>query len=127
LVGEHLARFAVLGDSALDGLEDERRLLVMRYRPRHQIPRVVVEKRRDIHALIAPQLEREDVALPELIGLRTLESPLRFLARRVRFLLLDEPFLVENAEHRRVRDSQSLKPSKHVAEPTRAPVGIGLT
>lgn len=127
LVREHLAWLAILGDSTLDGLEDERRLLVMRDRPRHQIPRVVVEKRRNVHALIPPKLEREDVALPELIRLGTLESPLRFLARCVRLLLLDEALLVQNTEHRRVRDAQSLKPSKYVAEPTSAPVGIGLS
>ena len=33
LIGEHLARLAVLGDATLDSLDDQARLLVMRDRP----------------------------------------------------------------------------------------------
>src|SRR5688572_6111407 len=42
LVGEHLARLAVLRDATLERVDHQARLLVMGHRPRHQISRVVV-------------------------------------------------------------------------------------
>src|SRR5579871_2082403 len=61
LVRQYFARRAVSSNAAVERLEDERRLLVVRHRVRHHEARVVVEKGRHIDALAASQQEREDV------------------------------------------------------------------
>ena len=43
--------------------------------------RVVVHERREVQALVATEQEREDVRLPELVGLGALEAPWRVLTR----------------------------------------------
>lgn len=127
LVRQHLARLPVLGDAALECLDDELRLLVMGHRPRHQVTRVVVEKCRHVDAVIAPELEREDVALPELVRLRAFEAALRLVTRRRRIAFDDQPLFVQDASHRRRRDAQSFESGQYIAESLRSPVGILAT
>lgn len=52
LVGQHLARLAVLGDAALERVDHKARLLVVGHRPRHEVPRVVVHEADEVHALM---------------------------------------------------------------------------
>lgn len=79
LVGQHLARLAVLGDSALERVDDEARLLVVSHRPRHEVARAVIHEADEVHALVTAKLEREDVALPELVGLCAFEAARRLV------------------------------------------------
>src|SRR5689334_10222590 len=126
VVGEHLTRLAVLGDPALEGVHNQARLLVMRERKRHQVPRVVVHERRDVETLIAPQLKREDVALPQLVWFRALESPRwphsLFRRRRCR----DEPSLVQDPAHLGLRYPEPGETLEHVADAPRAPLRVLL-
>lgn len=124
LVGEDLARLAVLRYAALQRLEYQRRLLVMRHRPRHQVPRVIVHERRDVQSLISSQLEREDVALPQLIRLGAFETTRRLLTRRYLLAVLEQPLLVKDPPHRRLGNSKALEARHHIAEPPRSPVRV---
>ena len=126
LVGQHLVRLAVLGDAALERFDHQARLLVMRHRPRHQVARVVVHEADEVHALMATQLEGEEVALPELVWFRTLEAALRLVTRRSRRLLLRQTLFVENPAHRRLRHAQCFEASKDVSNLPRTELGVGL-
>jgi len=74
LIRQDLPRRAVLGDPARQRLQHQHASLVMRHRKTHQIPRVIVQERRHIDALVSPQQEREQVRLPQLVRLGTLEA-----------------------------------------------------
>ena len=126
LIRQHLLRLPVLGNAPLERLDHQTAFLVVRHRPRHEVPRVVVHEADQVHALVAPQLEREDVALPELVGRRPLEAPRWLLARRLDLGLRDQAGLVQDAAHRRLRHAEPLEASEHVPDATRAPRGIGL-
>jgi hypothetical protein len=76
LVGQDLARRAVLRNAPRQRLQHQRRPLVMRQNQRHQVPRVVVHEGRHVQALMPSQQKREDVRLPELVRLRALETML---------------------------------------------------
>jgi hypothetical protein len=45
----------------------------MRHRKAHEITGVIIQERRHIDALVSPQQEREQVRLPQLVRLSTLE------------------------------------------------------
>ncbi len=126
LIGQDLARLAVVRDAALERLDDQAALLVVGHRPRHEVARVVVHEADQVHALMTAQLEREDVALPELVGLRAFEATRWLVTRSLLLLRLDEPCLVQDATHRRLRDAQALEASQHIADATRAPLRVGL-
>jgi hypothetical protein len=126
LVGQDLARLTVLGDATLDGFDDQGRFLVMRHCPRHQIPRVVVEERGHVNALMPAQLEREDVALPHLIRLGAFEATLRLVTRLVGLPCFDQPLLVQNPPHGRLRNAEPFEPGEYVAQSACAPLGIRL-
>ena len=76
LVRQDLARGAVVRDRARERFHHEARALVMRDRQAHEVPAVVVQKRRDVQPLLTAQKKRKQVRLPELVRLRTLEAPL---------------------------------------------------
>ena len=99
LVRQHLARLPVIGNATLKCFDDQARLLVMRHRPRHQVSRVVVHEAHHVHALMPPQLEREDVRLPELIWFRPFEASLRLVTRLDHRALRDQSLFVKNASH----------------------------
>ena len=80
LVRQHFLRRAVLRYPARQRLHHQVRLLVMRERKRHDVPRVVVHEAHEVEPLVLAQQKREDVALPKLIGLRPLEASRRMLA-----------------------------------------------
>lgn len=124
LVGQHLTRFAVLGDAAFERFDDKTGLLVMGHRPRHQIPRVVVHEADEVHALMPTQLEREDVALPKLIRLGALEPALWLVTRHDLFALGDQTCFVQDPPDRRLRHTEAFEAREHVADPPRAPLGV---
>lgn len=74
LVGEDLTRCAVVGDAARQRLQHQCAPLVMRHRQAHQIATVIVEERRHVQPLVPTQEKREQVRLPQLVGLGTLET-----------------------------------------------------
>jgi hypothetical protein len=76
LIRQHLSRSAVLRNPPRQRLQDQRRSLVMRHYQRHKVPRVVVHEGGHVKTLMPAQEKREDVRLPELVRLRSLESVL---------------------------------------------------
>ncbi len=126
LVGEHLARLAVLRDAALERVDDQARLVVVRHRPRHEVARVVVHEADEVDRLMATQLELEDVALPELVRLGAFEATLGFVTRFGRHVFGDEPGLVQDASHGRLGDTEAREALEHVADATRAPRRVRL-
>lgn len=77
LVGQYLPRRPVIGDRARQGFQHQLASLVMRHHQTHQVTGVIVEKRRYVNTLMPAQQEREQVRLPELIGLRPFKAPHR--------------------------------------------------
>jgi len=116
LVGQYLARRAVRRDAATQRLHHQVGLLMVRERPRHEIPRVVVHERRDVEALVSPQEESEDVRLPQLVRLRALEATRTVFACRRRWRVLDEAGLVEDATHLGLRHAEALEALEHVTD-----------
>ena len=125
LVGQDLARRAVLRDPARQRLQHQRRALVMRHHQRHQEARVVVHEGRHVQAVVTAQQKREDVRLPELVRLRPLEAVLgrTRLGHRLRYCL-QQPLFVEDPPHRRLRHAQALEARHHVPDPARALLGM---
>jgi hypothetical protein len=95
LVGEDLPGATVVGDPPRERLQHDGASLVMRHHETHEIAGVVVQERRYVHPLVAAQQKREQVGLPQLIGLRALEAPGHWPGLRLRrFALLGKPFLL---------------------------------
>ena len=80
LVGQDLPRRAVVGNRPRERLQHERAPLVVRHHETHQVPRVIIQERRHVHPLLAPEQEGKEIRLPQLIRLGALEAPLRRLA-----------------------------------------------
>lgn len=124
MIRQHLARLSVLCDATLECLDHQARLLVMRHRPRHEVARVVVHEADQVDALMPAQLEREDVALPELIGLAALEPTRRLVTRLLTGLLAQQSLLVQDAPDRRLRHAQPFEAREHVANPPCSPLRV---
>src|SRR5262245_26675057 len=75
VVRQYFARCPESRHSALESLQHELLALVVRECVAHDEARVVVHEGRHVQSLVASQQEREDVRLPELIGLSALEAP----------------------------------------------------
>ena len=87
---------------------------------------MVVHEADQVEALVLAQEKREDVALPELVGLRSLEAPRRVLTRSAARLLLDETCLAQDGPHLRLAHPEALEAREHVAYPTGAVLGVRL-
>ena len=124
LIGQHLTWLAVVGDAALERVDHQARLLVVCHRPRHQVARVVVHEAGEVHALMASDLEREDVALPELIGLGAFEAARRLLSSFDLVGRTQHPGFVQDASDRRLGDAEAFDAREHVTDPPRAPLGV---
>ena len=74
LVGEDLPRRPVLGNPARERLHHQETSLVMGHRQAHQVARVIVQECRHVHPLVLAQQEREQIRLPQLVGLGALEA-----------------------------------------------------
>ena len=102
LIGEDLARCAIVRDTTGQCFEHQRAPLVMRHRKTHQVARVIIQKRRDVQPLVPAQQKREQVRLPQLVRLGALEA--RRLALHSclgRCAPLKHPFSREHPLHRR--------------------------
>lgn len=76
----------------------------MRHRQAHQVARVIIEECRHVNALMASQQEREQVRLPQLVGLGPLKMLNATLAPHpVRHLLPLDSFLAQYPAHCRGR------------------------
>ena len=126
LVSQDLARLPIFGHASLERLDDQTRFLVMGYCPRHQKPRVVVQERRHVQTLMTAKLEREDVALPQLVRLRPLEPALRLVTRHRRRVFGDEPLLVQDPSHRGLGHPKTLESGQHVAQSSSTPIRVCL-
>jgi hypothetical protein len=126
VVGQHLRRLAIRRDAALQCLHHERRLLVMCERVSDDEPAVVVHEHAGVEPLRAPQPEREDVRLPQLIRCRALEAARPVLARGLRHRRLDESLVVQDPPHLLLGDAHRLEPREHVADAPRPPVPVLL-
>jgi hypothetical protein len=127
LVGQDLARCAIVGDAAGKRLEHQRAPLVVRHHQAHEVARVIIQERRHVDALVAPKEEGEEVRLPELIRLGALEAPLRRLRSwSYGRALLAKPFLLEHAAHRGVGGADAKETPHHVANPAAARLRIRL-
>lgn len=69
LIGQDLPRRPILGDPPRQRLQHQHTPLVMRHRQTHKISGVIIQERRHIDPLVAPQQEREQVRLPQLVRL----------------------------------------------------------
>ncbi len=74
LIGQDLPRCSILGNPARQSLQHQCAALMMRHTQTHQITRVIIQKCRHVHPLVSSQQEREQIRLPQLIRLGTLES-----------------------------------------------------
>ena len=121
LIGEDLARRAMVGNPARQRLEHERAPLVVRHHQAHDIARMIIQERRDINPLVAPKEEGEEVRLPQLIGLRALEAPRRHLGSWLhRRTLLGKPLLFKYPAHRRLGGADAEEAPHHIANPAAA-------
>jgi hypothetical protein len=117
LISEHLARLTVRGDAALQGLDHQRRALMVSQQMRDHEARVVVHESDQVQPLVASEQEGEDVRLPHLVGLGALEAP-----RRTRAPVTDcglrcqQSRLVEDAPHGGRRHPDGLEATQEVAD-----------
>lgn len=118
LVGEDLPRRSILRDAVSQGLQHQRAALVVGHRKTHQVAGVVIEKRGDVDPLVPPQQEREQIRLPQLVRLGTLEALRRglrsWLRRRAS---LADALRLQHSTHRRGRSADAEKTLHHVADP----------
>jgi hypothetical protein len=115
LVGQDLPRRTVVGNPARQRFHHQRAALVMRHRQAHQVARVIVQKRRDVHPLVLAQQESEEIGLPELVWLRPLEAMLLGLGFRFgRLALLRQPLGVQHTPHRRLGSADPEETPHHV-------------
>jgi hypothetical protein len=125
LVGEDLPRCAVVGDGPRQRLHHQRAALVVGHDQAHQVAGVVIQEGSHVDALMPPQQEGEQIRLPQLVGLGTLEAVL--LRRRLgpgRLLHRHQPFLVQHAPHGRLRGADAEPAAHHVADAAAAGVGV---
>jgi hypothetical protein len=125
LVGQDLARGAIVGNPPRERLEHQRAPLVVRHHQAHEVARVIIQERRHVHPLVAPKEERKEVRLPKLVGLGALKAPLRRLRSwSCRRAPLREPLLLEHPAHRRIRCPDAKEAAHHVADPPAARLRI---
>jgi hypothetical protein len=124
VVRQYFERRSEGGDAALERLEHELRALPVRYRVAHHEAAVVVHEDGHIEPLMPPQAEGEDVRLPHLVRLGSLEPSLgpRCL-RLLRRSRLEQSLLMENSAHRRRRHSEPLEALEHVRDAAGAELG----
>jgi hypothetical protein len=116
LVGEDLARRSVVGDPSRECLEHQRAPLVVRHHEAHEVARMVIQKRRHVHPLVPSQQEREQIRLPQLIGLGTLKAPRRGLRPRLRHRTLGLLRLsLQHPAYRRLGGPDAEEAPQHIA------------
>lgn len=121
VVGQYFGRLPIRRDAVLESLHHQRRLLVMRERVPDDEAAVVVHEHAHVQPLRAPQPEREDIRLPQLVRCRPLEPPRPVLPRRCRCRRLDQTFLVQDLPDLLLGYADRLEPREHVTNPPGAP------
>jgi hypothetical protein len=121
VVRQHLPRRSEGCHPAFERLHHQRGLLAVCDGVPDDEAAVVVHEDGHVEPLMPAQEEGEDVGLPQLVWLGPLEARLgpRCLLHLGR-PRLEQPLLVENPPHRRLRHAQALEASQHVGDPTRA-------
>jgi hypothetical protein len=119
VVGQHLLRHSILRDRLVERLPHQELLLMPRHRPADDESGMIVHERAEVDPLVPPQEKREDVRLPELVGLRSFEAPRpRLRPRRLR-RRHQQLRVVQHPPHFRLADRQRLEALEHVADPPR--------
>ncbi len=117
LVGQDLARGSEVCDAARERLHHERALLVMRHHQAHQVARVIVHEGRHVDALVAAQQEREEIRLPQLVGLGALEALLLGPGLGLRrFAPRPQPLVFQHPTHRGLGSADTEEALHHVAD-----------
>jgi hypothetical protein len=125
LIGQDLPRRAVLGDAARQRFEHQYASLVVRDRKAHQIPRVIIQERRDIEPFMPTQQEREQVRLPQLVRLRSLEVLYYGLTPYPpRHHLRLDALGLQHPAHRPLRHADPQEPPHHIPDATVAGAGL---
>jgi hypothetical protein len=88
---------------------------------------VVVHEADQVEPLVFAQEEGKDIALPELIGLGSLEASWRMFARSRRCLRVDESGFVQDGAHLCLAHAESFEARQHVADSSRPVVGVRFT
>ena len=121
LVGQDLLRRSVLGNGACECLEHEHAPLMVGHHQAHEVAGVIVQKCRDINTLVASQQEREEIGLPQLIGLGPFEVfYLLFAPDPPRGFLRLDAFRAKHSAHRGLRGSDPQEPPHHISDAARA-------
>lgn len=126
LIGENLPRRSVLSNTTRERLEHQSAPLVMRHGETHQVARVIIQERRHVEPLVPAQQKREQVRLPQLVGLRPLEAllaPLRLGA--CRGPLSGHSLRAQNPSHRGLGSANAEKAPHHIANAPTARLRIG--
>jgi hypothetical protein len=99
----------------------------MCHRQAHQIPGVIVQERRHIDPLMAPQQERKEIRLPQLVGLSPfevlhLDLPSDPSLGRLRL----DAFCSQHPPHRRLRGAYPQEPPHHITDAAAAGMRLGI-
>jgi len=126
LVGQHLLGDVVLGDRAAIDLEDVLGRLTAEDVQPHHVAGVVIQEADEIGVLPA-QTEREDVALPQLVGRGALEGPGdRPVGLGLEAALREEGMLMESAAYRLPAHGEQEHAAQEVADLLDPEVGVAL-
>lgn len=116
LIGQDLPRHPVVGNAPRQRLQHQGTPLVVRHHQAHQVARVIIQEPHDVYPLVPPQQEREQIRLPQLVGLGPLKAPLlRPGLGPGRIGLARQPLLLEHPAHRRVRRANAKEALHHIA------------
>ena len=127
LVGQDLPRRPVRRDAPPQRLHHQIRLLVVRDRVAHDEPRVVVHEGRQVQPLVLAQQKLKNVALPQLVRLCPLEPPRWRRGSLQRWLLrFQQPLLMQDPPHRRLRNAQRLEARQGIADLARTHFWLSL-
>lgn len=125
LVGQNLPRHPVVGNRPRQRLQHQGTPLVVRHHQAHQVTRVIIQKRRHVHPLMAPKKKREEIRLPELVGLSALKAPRLGLRPCLHGLaLLGQPLPLQYPAHRGLGRANPEEAPHHVADAPAARLGL---
>ncbi len=126
IVREDLPRRAVLGEGPPQDLQHVPGGGPHVQAPAHDKARVVVQKSDQLRLPGVPETHREDVRLPHLAGLRTLEAPDHVLVPPPLDLHRRHALTVQGPPHALAADAKLHEAPQGVADPSDAPAGIIL-
>jgi hypothetical protein len=117
LIRQDLPRRPIVSDAACERLQHQHASLVMRHRQTHQVPGVIVQERRHVNPLVPSQQEREQVRLPQLVGLGALEvMDLHLPAHPTLGRLWLDALGSQHSPHGSLGRADSEEPAHHIAD-----------